>query len=88
MPNKAGQTAHHQWEVAQCLHKVHQVCLVTHEMGNTKGRIIPHMKKIAPILPYTSIGQEWAEYNMLYDIFLYPTRRLEDNCHPRLPTRA
>src|SRR6266478_5460075 len=44
MPNEADQTAHHQWEVAQCFQIIYQTCLIPHEMGNAKAQIIPPME--------------------------------------------
>src|SRR5450631_982657 len=39
MPNDVGQTAHHQWEVAQFLYMVCQACLIPREMARVMDKI-------------------------------------------------
>src|SRR5713226_513449 len=84
MPNEVGQTAHHEWEVAQFLYIIHRNCLVSRDMGKTQGRIWPYIQRTISLMPYIPVVREWAEYNMLYGIFSYPTHRLEGNCDPPL----
>jgi hypothetical protein len=88
MPNEVGQTAHHQWEVAQFLYRICQTCLIPREMGTSNGQNRPYLDK-HPLFYHIFLWfWEWAKYNMLYGIFLGPTQGLEGNCQRRLTTRA